>query len=339
MPIGFAILGAGMVAAYHQAAIAAHKDAHLVAVGHYDPARHPGVADQFGVPCLSFDDILAHPEIKVICICTPSGQHAEQTIRAAQAGKHVLVEKPMALTLSDADAMIAACQQARVKLGVVLQRRAEPLFQQIKAALEAGDLGRLTLAALTLPYFRPDSYYQQAAWRGTWQLDGGGVMMNQGIHLIDLLLWYLGDPVKVTSHAATLTHAIEVEDTLTATLTFASGAMAAIAATTTAAPGFAHRLELYGSAGGIQIVGEEVASWQLVNPEAAKVSPWRSSNSAAAGTGADPRGISASGHTQLLADFITAIQQDSEPPIDGHEGRRSVKVILDLYAAAGLSAG
>lgn len=339
MPIGFAILGAGMVAKYHQMAISAHSGARLMAVSHYNPQKYSEIATEFGVPCLSFEDILAHPEIQVICICTPSGQHAEQTIHAAQAGKHVLVEKPMALTLSDADAMIAACQQARVKLGVVLQRRAEPLFQQIKAALKVGDLGALTLAVLTLPYFRPDSYYQQAAWRGTWQLDGGGVMMNQGIHLIDLLIWYLGDPVQVMSHAATLTHAVEVEDTLTATLTFASGAMATIAATTTAAPGFAHRLELYGSAGGIQIVGEEVASWQLVNPKAAKVAPWRSSNSAAAGAGGDPRGISTSGHTQLLADFIAAIQGDKEPLIDGYEGRRSLKVILDLYAAAGLLSG
>lgn len=339
MAIGLAILGTGMVARYHQAAIAAHSEAHLIAVSHYDARKYPEIAAAFGVPCLAFDAILAHPDIQVVIICTPSGQHAEQAIRAAQAGKHVLVEKPMALSLPEADAMITACQKAQVKLGVVLQRRAEPMFQRIKQALTAGDLGRLNLAALTLPYYRAQSYYQQAAWRGTWRLDGGGVMMNQGIHLVDLLLWYLGDPVHLTSAAATLDHAIEVEDTLVATLTFADGTMATIAATTSAPPGFPHRLELYGSAGAIQVIGETVASWQLVNPDQAKIPPWVSEQAAAAGAGGDPRGISTSGHRRLLADFIEAICDNREPLVGGDEGRRSVKLILDLYAAAGLVGG
>jgi len=213
--VGFGILGAGMVADYHRQAIAANAGlgARLVAVGHYRRDCFAEIGDRFGVSCLSGADLLAHPGVDVVCICTPSGQHAEQAIAAATAGKHLLVEKPLAIDLGDADAMIAACEEARVRLGVTLQRRALPLFQKIRQAIEAGDLGELILGTITMPYYRPQEYYDQAAWRGTWDLDGGGVLMNQGIHLVDLLIWYLGDPVQVHAQAGTLHHDIKVEGT------------------------------------------------------------------------------------------------------------------------------
>ena len=337
-PIGFAILGAGMIANFHQQAITANVDegARLVALGHYNPARFDDISQKFGVPCLSEAEILAHPEVEVICLATPSGQHAAQTIAAAQAGKHVLVEKPMALTLADAEVMIAACAQAGVKLGVLLQRRAEPTFQRIKQAIEAGDLGELTLGLVTIPYFRSEAYYDQAEWRGTWSLDGGGVLMNQGIHLIDLLVWYLGDPVQVQAQAATLQRAVEVEDTLTATMRFADGAQATVTATTTAAPGFPHRVELYGTGGGIQLEGERISHWSLAAPDQAAVPPPELGASANAGAGADPRNIAPTGHIALVKDFIQALREDRLPLVDGPEGQRSLAAVLAIYQAAGL---
>ena len=198
--IGFAILGAGMVADYHRQAIEANEElgARLVAVGHYNRSKFDAIRARFGVPCVSQEDLLADPAVQVVCICTPSGQHFDQAMAAARAGKHVLVEKPMALSLADADAMIQACDDAGVKLGVVLQRRAGPLFERVQRAISAGDLGELTLGLVTIPYHRPQAYFDQADWRGTWALDGGGVLMNQGIHLVDLLVWYMGDPVEVS---------------------------------------------------------------------------------------------------------------------------------------------
>lgn len=336
--IGFGILGAGTIADFHRHAILANAEhgARLVAVAHYDPSRFADIADRFGVPCLSYEQLLAHPEVEVICICTPSGQHAAQTIAAARAGKHVLVEKPMALSLADADAAIAACAQAGVKLGVALQRRAEPLFQRVHLAIAAGDLGDLTLGVVTIPYHRPQRYYQQAAWRGTWALDGGGVLMNQGIHLVDLLVWYLGDPVEVQATAATLQRQIEVEDTLAASLRFASGARAALAATTTAAPGFPHRVEIYGTGGAIQIEGETILRWELAEPARARVERPPLGGSAPAGAGADPRGIAPSGHINLVRDFIEALRTARPPLVDGREGRRSLAAVLAIYQAAGL---
>jgi len=336
--IGFAILGAGMVADYHRQAIAANAElgARLVAVGHYDPARFAEIGARFGVPCVSERDLLADPEVHVICICTPSGQHASQAIAAAHAGKHVLVEKPMALSLADADAMIAACDRAGVQLGVVLQRRVEPLFERIHRAIRAGDLGELVLGVVTMPYYRPQSYYDQADWRGTWDLDGGGVLMNQGIHLIDLLIWYMGDPVHVAAYAATLHRQVEVEDTLAATLRFANGALATIAATTTAAPGFPHRLELYGTRGGIQVEGEAAGAWTLTDPTSGTVEAPETQAPAGAGAGSDPRGIAPTGHIAVFRDFVHALREGRPPHIDGSEGRRSLAAVLAIYQAAGL---
>jgi UDP-N-acetyl-2-amino-2-deoxyglucuronate dehydrogenase len=337
--VGFAILGAGMVADYHRQAIAANADlgARLVALGHYNPARFAEISAEFGVPCVGQEDLLADTAVDVVCICTPSGQHAAQAIAAAHAGKHVLVEKPMALSLADADATIAACDRAGVKLGVVLQRRTEPLFQRIHRAVQAGDLGELTLGVVTMPYHRSQAYYDQAEWRGTWALDGGGVLMNQGIHLVDLLVWTMGDPVHVQAHADTLHRDIEVEDTLAATLRFANGALATITATTTAAPGFPHRLELYGTGGGIQIEGESVRRWDLADPARASVEPPETGPAADAGAGRDPRGIAPTGHIALFRAFVRALREDRAPQIDGAEGRRSLATVLATYEAAGLT--
>jgi UDP-N-acetyl-2-amino-2-deoxyglucuronate dehydrogenase len=333
--IGFAILGAGMIAEYHAQAIAANREngARLVAIGHYDPQHFGKIERRFGVPCQAESDLLANPQVDVLCICTPSGQHAEQAIAAAQAGKHMLVEKPMATRLADAEAMIAACQQNQVTLGVAFQSRTRPVFQRIHTAIQSGELGELTLGLVNLPYYRPQSYYDQADWRGTWKLDGGGVLMNQGIHQVDLLAWYMGDPISVTGHALTLHRQIEVEDTLCASLRFANGALAAINATTTAAPGFPPRLEMYGTRGGVQMEGDTVMRWW--SQDGPCEPDTRAAQPSAAGAGADPRGISTAGHTALVSDFIHALRENRLPLVDGFEGRRSLAIVLSIYQAAG----
>lgn len=333
----FAILGTGMVADYHKQAIDAHDDAELVAVSHYGAAKFDEIGAHFGVPCQPYDEILAREDVDGICICTPSGQHPEQAILAANAGKHVLVEKPMVLSLADADRMIDACAQNNVKLGVALQRRAEPLFQRIKSAIDGGDLGELTMAVITMPYSRDAAYYNQAEWRGTWALDGGGVLMNQGIHIVDLLVWFMGDPVSIEAYAATLHRPVEVEDVPAATLRYASGALATITATTTSPPGFPHRLEFYGTNGGIQIEGETVQVWTLHDEGKATIVPFVSAKKATAGSAGEPRGIAATGHIAIMRDFLDAIAEDRAPTIDGSEGKRALAVILEIYEKAGIN--
>jgi predicted dehydrogenase len=340
-PIRFAIAGAGMVARYHAEAIAATPGAELVAICRSGAGAPAEAAARFGVPCEpSFAALLARGDLDAVCICTPSGLHAEQAIAAARAGKHVLAEKPLALTLADADAMIAACQQHGVRLGVALQRRADPAFQALRAAIASGGLGRIAMATLSMPYLRGQAYYDSAAWRGTWALDGGGVLMNQGIHLVDLLLWLVGDEVaEVRAAATTLAHAIEVEDCLAATLRFAGGGLGSLAATTAAPPGFAHRLEIYGERGAVQIAGEQIVHWS--GADSAELRPHLAApgQPAEAGAGASPSGIGTTGHARLLADFTAAIRDGRDPLVTGAEARRSLALVLAIYAAAGVGQG
>ncbi|MXZ19438.1 MAG: Gfo/Idh/MocA family oxidoreductase [Caldilineaceae bacterium SB0665_bin_25] len=332
--LGFAILGAGMVAEYHLNAIGECADlgARLVGVGHYNQARYGEISQRFGAPARAYDDLLADPAVDAVCICTPSGQHAQQAIAAASSGKHVLVEKPMALSLADADAMIATCRENGVQLGVCLQRRAEPLFRRVHDAIHGGDLGDITLGVVTMPYFRDEPYYAQADWRGTWEMDGGGVLMNQGIHIVDLLLWFLGDPVEVHAFADSRHRSVEIEDTAAAVLRFDNGAVATITATVATEPGFPHRLEVYGTNGGIQIEGESVLRWGLADAARETVEPWPvATEQVDPGMAGDPRGISTSGHIAILKDFIAGIRRGEDPVIDGAEGRRSLAAILAVY--------
>lgn len=323
-----------MIAEYHAQAIAANREngARLIAMGHYDPQRFAETERRFDVPCQTENELLSNPEVDAICICTPSGQHAQQTLAAAQSGKHVLVEKPMATRLEDADAMITTCRQNQVTLGVVFPSRTKPVFQRVQAAIPAGALGELTLGLVNLPYYRPQAYYDQAAWRGTWAWDGGGVLMNQGIHQIDLLVWFMGDPVAVTAHALTLKRQVEVEDTLCASLRFANGALAGINATVTAAPGFPPRMEIYGTRGGVQIEGDTVMRWW--SEDGSREEDAIAAQPASAGAGADPRGISTAGHIAVISDFIQALHENRSPLVDGAEGRRSLAIVNSIYQAA-----
>jgi predicted dehydrogenase len=247
----------------------------------------------------------------------------------------VLVEKPLALSLADADAMIAACDTAGVRLGVLLQRRAEPLFRQVHQAIRAGDLGEVTMASVCMPYHRPQAYYDQAAWRGTWEQDGGGVLMNQGIHFVDLLLWLLGaDPVRISARAATLQRQIEVEDTVVATLEFPGGALATLSATSTAPPGFRQRVEVYGTAGAIQLEGDAAIRWETAD----RTGPGATAPGAAAPASPFPTVGSQSpvAHAAFVRDFVEALRDGRPPSVDGREGRRSLAAVLGIYEAAGL---
>lgn len=313
-------------------------DPRLEVVAGADPrpeARARFAADFEARAFETVEELCRDPAVEAVYVSTPHQFHRANVEAAAVHGKHVLVEKPMALSLADADAMIAAAEAAGVRLGVALQRRAEPQLQRLHAAVAAGELGRLTLGLVSIPYHRPQSYYDQAGWRGTWAHDGGGVLMNQGIHLIDLLLWLMGDPVEVQARAATLQRAVEVEDTLAATLRFAGGALATVAATTTAEPGFPHRVEVFGTRGGAQLEGEGLLRWHT----AAGARHEAEGAAQAAGAGGDPRGIAPIGHIRLLRDLIGAVREGRPPLVDGAEGRRSLAAVLAIYRAAGLGPG
>jgi UDP-N-acetyl-2-amino-2-deoxyglucuronate dehydrogenase len=330
-PLRFAIAGAGTAARYHAQAIAATEGARLVAVSRAAASRRDDAAREFGVPCeASFEALVARDDVDAVCICSPSGPHGPQAAAAARAGKHVLVEKPMALTLAEADAAIDAARAAGVTLGVALQRRTEPAYRALQAAIADGALGRTVLATVTVPYLRTPEYYAATPWRATWATDGGGVLINQAIHLADLLLWMCGDVREVRATAATVVRAIEAEDTLTASLQFANGALGSIVATTGAAPGFPHRLEVYGDRGGVQIEADAVVRWDA-DPARR---PTETAAPTGAGSGASATGLAPDGHRRLVADFVDAVRTGREPLVSGREGRRSLALVLAVYEAA-----
>ena len=334
---GFAIVGCGMIAEYHARAIAEIPGARLLAVQSRTAANGTKVAGLAVGDCViypSVEGILAHPGVDVVCICTPSGAHQDPAVLAAKAGKHVVVEKPLEITLPRCDAIIDACEAAGVRLCTIFPSRFAEANRRLKAAVEAGRFGRLTLGDTHVKWWRTQEYYDSGGWRGTWSLDGGGALMNQAIHNVDLLQWLMGPVEAVTAMTATLAHErIEVEDTAVAALRFANGALGVIEAATSAFPGLSKRLELHGTGGSARVEQDDITLWEF----AAKVNSDRDvvlSTSNANSGAADPRGIKHDGHREQLADFLAAIDEGRPALVDGREGRKAVEIIRAIYRSA-----
>jgi predicted dehydrogenase len=267
----------------------------------------------------------------LVILGSPSGLHAEQGIAAARRGLHVLTEKPIDITTARADALIATAKQSNVQLGVIFQDRTKPHIRQLKNWLDQGLLGKPLLVDARVKWYRPPEYYANSRWRGTFALDGGGALINQGVHTVDLLLWLLGDVVRVQAHTHTVLHKIETEDTAVAILEFSSGALGTFHATTAAFPGYPRRVEISGADGTVILEHDRIIATNLrSNPAAVLESATPDENqSASSAAVSDFRG-----HQAILEDFLQAIQHKSAPACDGAEGRRSIALIESIYRAA-----
>jgi predicted dehydrogenase len=327
-----------MIAKFHARAIADIPDAQLVACYNRTAPRAEALAAEFGGEAYTdLAQMLSRDDLHVVTICSPSGAHMEPCVAAAQAGKHVIVEKPLDVTLDRCDAMIAACQSAGVKLATIFPSRFHTSSQLMKRAVDQQRFGKLALGDAYVKWFRTQEYYDSGAWRGTWKLDGGGALMNQAIHSVDLLLWLMGPVVDVTAHAATLAHErIEVEDTVVATVRFASGALGVIEATTAGYPGMLKKIELTGSRGTAILEEEDLIKWEFAEQTAddERLKKEMLGRTKTGGGAADPAAIGHHAHAALFTDFLTAIKENRAPAIDGTEGRRSVELILAIYESA-----
>jgi UDP-N-acetyl-2-amino-2-deoxyglucuronate dehydrogenase len=336
--VRYGIVGTGMIARIHAAAIAAAKDSVLVAVHDTVPERAAAFAREFNVPWDSdLQAFLARPDLDAVTLATPSGARADVAVPAALAGKHILCEKPLEVTLERVDRIVAAAERAGVILACVFQARTVGAVKRLRHALDEQRLGRLLLADVQVPWYRTQEYYDSSPWRGTWELDGGGALMNQSIHIIDLLLHFLGEPASVMAFADTLAHErIDVEDTAVAAVRFKSGTLATIAATTGAAPGFPRRLEICGTKGSVVLLDERLERWCIPDAEmhymtAAAETSERHGNLSGAG---DPAAISADGHQEQIEDLTRAILAGGAPMVCGREARRAVELILGIYESA-----
>jgi predicted dehydrogenase len=329
--IGFGIAGCGMIGKVQAEAIGSIPGARLLAVCGRDAARTAEFAAKFGATGYTdYDRFLEHPGLRIVNICTPSGLHAEQGIKAARAGRHVLVEKPIEKSLERAGALIDACDRAGVKLGVIFQSRFLPAAQKIKRAVDEGRLGRLMIGDAFVKWFRTPEYYGDGSWHGTLALDGGGALINQAIHTVDLLRWVMG-PVETAfamSSALRYPH-IEGEDTLVASLRFRNGALGVIEAATSAKPGFKRRLEISGERGTVVLDGDAIGVWAVDGEDGEEIGGEQITDGSA-----NPAAISNEGHRRQIEDMMRAVVEDRPPMIDGREGRKSLELVVALYESA-----
>jgi UDP-N-acetyl-2-amino-2-deoxyglucuronate dehydrogenase len=332
---GFGIVGTGVIAAWHADAIAMLPGARLVAVT--DVAADAAAAFAATHGCVAEPDLgtlLARRDVEVVCVCVPSGLHAEVGARAARAGKHLVVEKPIDVSLDAADRLIEAARTAGVALTVISQHRFDPGLVELKRLLDEDALGRLVLGEASTKWYRSQAYYDSAAWRGTYAMDGGS-LMNQGIHYVDLLRWCMGPPVEVTAVCSTQAHQIEAEDTSLAIVRFGSGAVGTILSSTAASPGFPQRLEITGTEGTVTvedglIVRRALGTDRDPAPQVAPEPP-DGDHSAA---GSDPAALDVASHAAQIADLLAAADAGREPAVTGESGREALEIVCAVYESS-----
>ncbi len=326
------IIGCGLISPAHAEALSSLPASDFWAVCDTDPEKANALARTFSVPHVftKLDDFLASG-VEAVMVCTPHKAHESIVIRAAEAGVHVLCEKPIAAELDAADRMITAVDSNGITFGVAFMRRFWPAAQRIHQAIASGQIGVPTMGMCQTRLWRPESYYAQGSWRGTWAGEGGGVLMNQAIHVIDLLQWFMGPVTEVYGKYATLVHGnfIDVEDTVSATLTFASGGLGIIQAITTVDPAYGYRVTVHGSKGHTLSVWENPEGMQGYNdlwtldPSDEHRAEWE----AAERYGSGFPGF----HTLLIADFLQAVIEGRPPAVTGAEGRKSLAIVQAIY--------
>jgi UDP-N-acetyl-2-amino-2-deoxyglucuronate dehydrogenase len=333
MPTHVGLIGGGNISETHARAALAIPDEAISAICGTNMQNVERLTREYGGKAFTdYNAFLAHKPMDLVMIGSPSGLHAQQGIDAAHHGLHVLTEKPIDITAARADELIAATRAANVKLGVMFQDRVKPDIQRLKRLIDSGALGKILFVDARVKWYRPPDYYGKSKWRGTMKLDGGGALMNQGVHTVDLILWVVGDVTRVQSRLATSLHKIESEDTAVAILEFANGALGTIQATTAAYPGYQRRVEITGTEGTVILEHDRIIAMDLKNPAAAEQAPEAPKDTNPSASSAAVTDIR--GHQKILEDFLHAIRTNGKPLCDGSEGRKSVALIEAIYRAS-----
>ncbi len=335
---GFGIIGAGTISDIHARAIQSIANARLYGV--YSINKNKSEAFARKNNCTAYEtleEMLRLPEIDIVCICTPSGIHLDPALKCIEAGKHCLIEKPLEITLEKCNRIIEAAYKAGVTTGVVFPSRFYEAAKQLKKAIDEKRFGDLVLGDAYVKWNRSAAYYKSSAWRGTWNFDGGGALMNQGIHSVDLLQWFMGPVESVQSVTANIRHKeIEVEDTLVSTLKFANGALGTLVCSTAVFPGALKRIEIMGTTGTAILEESKLIKWQFEQKagEDAIIINAISGDEVLQGGVANPADISFRGHQIQIEDMMDALVQKKKPMIDAIEGRKAVEIVLAIYESA-----
>ncbi|MEH7235727.1 Gfo/Idh/MocA family protein [Bacillus sp. JJ1562] len=325
------IVGSGSIANTHIKSIIEVPSAELVAVYSRNKETVQKLADTYNLKAYTdYEDFLKNAGIDMVAIVTPSGTHAELGIAAAKAGKHVIVEKPIDITIERTNQLIEACKQANVTLSCIFQHRFDEAIQDIKKVLNEGEFGQLNFGAARTTIYRSQEYYDSGAWRGTWELDGGGALINQSIHYIDLLLYVMGPVEEVYAYTATRAHErIEVEDIAVATVKFKSGALGLIEGNTTAYPGFSTTLDIFGTNGSVIIENDNVKEWKFKSGLEYGNAKGQTHNDVAS-----PNVKNNQSFVQQYTDVVQAILENRTPLVTGEEAKKSLELILAIYQSA-----
>ncbi len=336
--IGFGIIGLGSVAQVHVKAIESLENAKFVAGYHKNIEK----AEAFCKPrkAIGYDNLdafLANKEIDIVSIATPSGAHLEVALASIRAKKHVIIEKPMEISKERCELLIKEAENYNVMLAGIFQSRCYESSLLVKKAIEEGRFGKLTMVDAQVKWYRSQEYYDSNPWRGTWAMDGGGALMNQSIHAIDLLQWLVGPIEELFAYTATLAHErIEVEDTAVATVKFKNGALGVIEGTTAAYPGFFKKLELCGTEGSVILEEESLKAWSFKRETAEDgVIREKHSNCVNSSGGAtDPKAINFKGHALVFKDMVDSLLSNRSPMVDGKEAKKAVEIIEAIYKSA-----
>ncbi len=341
----FGIIGAGVIGPTHAKAISSLPDAELVAVTDIIPELAHKLADTYHARAYTdIQEMLDKEQLDVVTVCTPSGMHGEHACMVMRSGRHVIVEKPMEIRREAMDEMLRVQAEHKVKLAVISQHRFDAATQQVHQLLEEKAFGRLVMGNALIPWWRSQKYYDSGAWRGTWALDGGGVLINQSIHTIDVLQWLMGRVESLFAYTDTLVHRMETEDVGVAVLRFTNGALGTIAATTGAYPGTGTRVEIYGDKGTAIIEADELSYLHLARDDKEEVGAYGAGSKAAkaekiaraeeTSAASDPAALSYKSHALQIADMIRAIRENGTPLVDGYAARHPVDIILSIYESA-----
>jgi len=328
--LGFGIVGLGNISGFHVGAIRALPGCKLVAVSSRSAERRAKAADELGVKTFAdYREMLLVPELDVVCVCTPSGQHMGPAVLAARAGKHVICEKPLEITVERAERIVDACREGNVQLACIFQNRYASPYREVLGLLAERRLGQLVLGNAYIKWYRPASYYAGSEWRGTRRGDGGAALINQGIHTIDLLLDVMGPVRSVRGKVKTLVHSIEGEDVGAAVVEFESGAIGTIEASTAVYSGFPERLEIHGDAGSVILEGGKIVHLRTATGDARALEP----NGAASGA-SDPMAIDSELHRRQYAEIVAAFRARRAPEVSGEAGLRALRVVRAIYESS-----
>lgn len=340
--LGFGIIGCGNISGTHAQAISELSEAKLISVCDINMEKAAKLAGQYDCQYdTSIEALLSRADIDVVCVCTPSGLHSKHGIMAASAKKHVIVEKPIEVTRAAANDLIRKCREEGVLLSVISQHRFDEDIVRLKKVIQEGKLGQLNFGGSHTKWFRSQNYYDSGDWRGTWELDGGGALMNQSIHYIDLLQFIMGPVEELFAYCTMRAHKnIEIEDIGIASVKFKSGAVGIIEGNTAAFPGYFTRLDIYGTDGSVVIVNDKILNWNL-KCEGVTESDFGNiqkneimSNSGAIKGWASTPGVWHTSHKKQLLDVITSIKEGRTPMITGEEGKKPLDIILSIYESA-----